>query len=139
NPVAPPVPLPSMMNRGIALLPLIAATVLGDEVISVGRSGCPMATLAAGVVPPVSELVTVSGGSVRAAYWPVKEILMELAGNWGPPETKTLPVPKMSLRAARTWAELALNGIGAVVRTGRGAEVVRVNVPPVGSPAMERI
>ncbi len=36
-------------------------------------------------------------------------------------------------------SSLASNGIGSVVRTGRGACVVRVKVPPVGLPVRESV
>src|SRR5262245_59287824 len=39
NPVAPPVRWPSTITRTRALLPLVAATELGEDVIWVGRGG----------------------------------------------------------------------------------------------------
>ena len=87
-----------------------------------------------GAKPPVSEFVAMSGGADRPARSPMKLMVIALLGSAGPPETKTLPTPRTSSRAARTWAVLALKGMGSVVTTGKGAWVVRVNEPPVGSP-----
>ena len=49
--------------------------------------------------------------------------------------TTTLPFPTIAASAFWTCPGVAVYGMGAVVATGRGAAVVSVKVPPVGTPS----
>ena len=138
NPVAPPVWLPSTITRMAALFPSVAGMVFGSEVIRVGSPVCDRRDIDRRGDAAGQRVRRDEGRNGQAGELADEADGDRVVGQRRSAGDEDVADPEDVIRAARTWAVLALKGMGSVVTTGKGAWVVRVNEPPVGAPVRVR-